>query len=214
MPRITIHEPGKSPQPYRFDLATNKVKLGRADDNDIILECGSTSSHHAAMSRVTGGFELRDLGSTNGIEKNGSPVAVSALSNGDRLLLGKVEFTFELNDGETAALAAEVAPAPKKGKSLAVEAEPDSDSDSEPKPASPRRARREARDSTGPVEVEIPSGPSGGVLVLAFAVLGTIAFLYGASMRHNNETGGSFIGLILDGSGQPDAPEPAPAEDE
>jgi len=200
MPRITIHEPGKNPQPYRFDLATKEVKLGRADDNDIILECGSISGHHAAMSRVSGGFELRDLGSTNGIEKNGAAVAVSALTHGDQLLLGKVAFTFELNDGETAALAAEVS-------SAAVDARPVT--------AAPRRGRasREAGHSSEPIPVKIPTGPSDGVLVLAFVVLGTIAFLYGASMRHSNETGGSFIGLILDGSGQPKDAEPVPAEE-
>ena len=68
MPRITITVPDKLPQPYRFPLDRQVVMIGRGSENDIVIECGSVSLRHAEMVRVEGGYELRDLDSTNGIK--------------------------------------------------------------------------------------------------------------------------------------------------
>ena len=68
MPRITISEPGKTPQPYRLKTDRQLTKIGRGSDNDIILTAGSASTYHCEMKRVDGGFILDDNDSTNGIK--------------------------------------------------------------------------------------------------------------------------------------------------
>ena len=42
--------------------------MGRGSDNDIVIDSGSVSGSHAEMRRIEGGYELVDLGSTNGIK--------------------------------------------------------------------------------------------------------------------------------------------------
>ena len=56
MPRVCINVTGKNSQPYRFSLDRKIVRLGRAADNDIIIDCPSVSSHHCEMRRVGGGY--------------------------------------------------------------------------------------------------------------------------------------------------------------
>ncbi len=182
MPRITIQEPGKSPQPYRFDLTTAEVDIGRAEGNTIVLECGSISSRHAVMMRVPGGYELLDLGSTNGIEKDGAAVHSCKLLDGDHLTLGDVSFTFELLPDEAATLQDETAPV------MAAE-EPEHFSRDEPADDESQSSRR---------------GIPGWCVFLAFLFFGSGAFFLGASLRHKNETGTGFGELIMKRLSTPD----------
>ena len=71
MPRVTITVPEKNSQPYRFALDRKSVTLGRGSENDIVVDCASISVHHAVMERIEGGYQLRDLGSTNGTKLEG-----------------------------------------------------------------------------------------------------------------------------------------------
>jgi pSer/pThr/pTyr-binding forkhead associated (FHA) protein len=107
MPRVIITAPDKTPQPYRFELDHRTVTLGRHDDNDIVIDCSSVSSKHAEMVRVEGGYELRDLNSTNGTKLNGERRMVVPLSNGAEVTLGDTIFDFELSNDELAILLAE-----------------------------------------------------------------------------------------------------------
>ena len=100
MPRVTITIPGSTPQPYRFDLASKEVKIGRAAENDIVVPCGSVSSQHAIMARIPGGFELRDSQSTNGTKLNGTRLTAIPLHSGMAVELGDVIFGFSLSDEE------------------------------------------------------------------------------------------------------------------
>ncbi|HEX5791424.1 MAG TPA: FHA domain-containing protein [Luteolibacter sp.] len=100
MPRITITAPGQVPQPYRLSLDRQVVHFGRAADNDIVINCPSVSSEHAAMERTIGGYVLNDLGSTNGIKLNGEKVSKIQLRNGQSIRLGDVDFCFQLTEEE------------------------------------------------------------------------------------------------------------------
>lgn len=113
MPRVTITVPEKSPQPYRFDLHREIVTVGRAQDNDIVVGCGSVSGKHSEMHRVKGGYHLIDVGSTNGIKIDGIRHQTVVLHTGMTVKLGDVEFGFSLSEDELAALASETEPAPK-----------------------------------------------------------------------------------------------------
>jgi len=42
------------------------IRIGRADDNDVVLDFPTVSSHHAQITFAEGGAWLEDLGSTNG----------------------------------------------------------------------------------------------------------------------------------------------------
>lgn len=107
MPRVTITVAGKNSQPYRFQLDRRLVSLGRGSNNDIVIECPSVSVIHAQMCRVHGGYELRDLGSTNGIKLCNECHQVIQLHNGMTIYLGDVAFDFELSDEELEALSLE-----------------------------------------------------------------------------------------------------------
>jgi thioredoxin reductase (NADPH) len=57
------------------------TSLGRASDNDVVLDDRSVSAHHCAISATEQGFVLRDLGSSNGTFVNSERV------NGERPLI-------------------------------------------------------------------------------------------------------------------------------
>lgn len=101
MPRITITEPGKSPQPYRLKLERQETTIGRASDNAILIEAGSASTYHCVMERVEGGFTLRDLDSTNGIKIDDTRFAIIDLEDDMIIHIGDdVELHFTLSEEE------------------------------------------------------------------------------------------------------------------
>ncbi len=104
MPRITITVSEKSPKSYPFQLDRQLVTLGRGKENDISIDCISTSVRHAEMRRVEGGYELRDLGSTNGIKVNGKRCEIVNLRSGQQVMIGNVALDYELSDDEIEAL--------------------------------------------------------------------------------------------------------------
>jgi len=104
MPRVLITIPDGTPQPYRFDLSRRVVSLGRGADNDIVIDSGSVSLKHAEMVRNDDGYELRDLGSTNGVKFDGERRMSVPLEPGTTVLIGDVAFDFQLSEEEIAEL--------------------------------------------------------------------------------------------------------------
>ena len=107
MPRVTITIPDRNAQPYRFDLDRQVVSLGRGSQNDIPIDSGSVSVVHAEMRRVSGGYELHDMKSTNGIKLGGTRYPVIPLVSGNTAIVGEVSFDFLLSDEEIALLSSE-----------------------------------------------------------------------------------------------------------
>lgn len=62
--------------------------VGRALDNDIILDSGDVSRHHARFEYVNGEIRLVDLQSTNGTRINGSRITSQVVRPGDDLTFG------------------------------------------------------------------------------------------------------------------------------
>jgi hypothetical protein len=90
-------------QPGRvFVLNRNTVLIGRLDSADVSIVDGSVSTQHARIINGSRGFEIEDLGSTNGTLIAGQRITRAPLRNGDRVTIGSVEFTFLL-DRPTAA---------------------------------------------------------------------------------------------------------------
>ncbi len=67
--------------------------IGRALDNDMVLEAGEVSRHHARLDHTAGAFRLTDLGSTNGTKVNGSTISVSPLKAGDDIAFGTLRLS-------------------------------------------------------------------------------------------------------------------------
>jgi diguanylate cyclase (GGDEF)-like protein len=87
---VIIYHADKSLQGKRTNLDGVK-RLGRLPDNDIELDDGLVSRHHAVVERdlAAGCWLLRDLNSKNGTFLNDVPlVGQSPLRNGDRLKIG------------------------------------------------------------------------------------------------------------------------------
>jgi len=81
----------------RVPLGAAGAVIGRSSSCEIVLEDPNASRRHAAVRPVPGGWQLEDLGSTNGVTLNGRKINSSALlKTGDRIALGHTELVFEL----------------------------------------------------------------------------------------------------------------------
>ena len=78
-------------------LSGNRVVLGRSREADIVLQDPNVSRRHAELRRDDGGWQIVDLGSTNGIKVNGRRVNAQPLSAGDQITIGVTDLTFELD---------------------------------------------------------------------------------------------------------------------
>lgn len=231
MPRITITVEGKVPQPYRFDLDRELVTLGRDDNNDILVDCGSVSMHHAVMQRVHGGYELMDKGSTNGIKLDGEYRQVIDLKNNQAVMLGDVVFDFVLSDEELEELAREEAssappvdpasqlppmPNAQESSSPSLSSSPSSPSlpslptwpDEEPEePEELRMPAKRPEFQAPPTYMSAGAQPQGGSNVMVW-VIAVIAFVVGMEVHYRKDMGSSMIGGIYGKflSGGPEAP--------
>ena len=77
-----------------FD-STGTIRIGRDDDNDIVLRDFWVSRRHAEIRRTAGEHHLVDLGSSNGLHHNGRRVPRAVLAPGDRFTIGRHEFLFD-----------------------------------------------------------------------------------------------------------------------
>ncbi len=214
MPRVTITVPDRNPQPYRFQLDRQAVNMGRGSDNDIVIEDGSVSVRHAVMERIEGGYQLRDLGSTNGIKLDGRASQIIPLRHGLSVKIGDVAFDFTLSDDEREALGREK---PLAESPIVKESPLDAPRKSPQGPPRPAPAARQVIYETQ------PSAAASFFMTLLFLLLAAGAFYLGMSVRHQKETGRSLLRDIQGsaaGAGVPApaetqggaAPAPVPAE--
>ena len=77
-----------------FDLNQPQVTLGRALDNDVILEDRQVSRYHARLRRRYSRFILEDLDSTGGTIVNGFAVQEIVLRPGDLISLSGVDIIY------------------------------------------------------------------------------------------------------------------------
>ncbi len=68
--------------------------IGRGEESDLQVNSTSVSREHAELARASGGFQLRDLGSTNGTAVNGREITEAVLQDGDTVRIADVELTF------------------------------------------------------------------------------------------------------------------------
>lgn len=85
----------------RYEIRGPKWKIGRDPTNQVIIdEDPYTSRFHAWITFEEGHFFVEDLGSTNGTLLNGQPlVRRRPLVNGDRVRIGRSDFSFVVDHG-------------------------------------------------------------------------------------------------------------------
>jgi len=77
-----------------FPLDRDVTTVGSGDTNNLVLQDTGVSRKHVGIRRVDGGFELADLGSTNGVFVNGEKSARRRLVSGDVIRIGTSEAVF------------------------------------------------------------------------------------------------------------------------
>ncbi len=86
-----------APLPSEYALLKDEVTLGRGEDNDVVIPHASVSRAHARLMRRNGGFELMDLGSTNGSYVDERKVQGSVfVSPGSQVRFGDIRFLLQL----------------------------------------------------------------------------------------------------------------------
>ncbi|WP_139822265.1 FHA domain-containing protein [Mycobacterium lacus] len=76
------------------ELPPGSVRIGRADDNDIVIPEVLASRHHATLVPTPGGIEIRDNRSINGTFVNGARVEAALLHDGDVVTIGNIDLVF------------------------------------------------------------------------------------------------------------------------
>ena len=82
----------------RIVLGPSVMTIGRARDNQLVVNDATTSSHHAEIRPGVYGYSLTDLGSTNGTfvnERKLNQHMPHFLQSGDRIRIGGTTFMYE-----------------------------------------------------------------------------------------------------------------------
>lgn len=85
----------------KFELDKDLLKVGRNQENDLVIDDMSVSGEHAHLKREEDPYYeghyryfIEDLNSTNGTSINNSPVTRQELKNNDAVKFGWYEFKF------------------------------------------------------------------------------------------------------------------------
>lgn len=69
----------------------SKIRIGRANDNDIVVDNKLASRYHAIIQKIKDAYYLKDEGSTNGTFLNGKKIPEAKyfkLQAGDKVTIG------------------------------------------------------------------------------------------------------------------------------
>ncbi len=151
--KLLFLDKGKGEESY--ELNPGGTALGRETDNDIILQEGEISRHHARIIQKDGQWIFKDLGSSSGTKVNDIPVKDSekALNPGDIILIGRHRLKFETGICDVTIMGGLQAPQAK----IPAEAK----SESTPPPSAPAtpEAKMEAKKESPAKQAPTPSKP-------------------------------------------------------
>ena len=81
------------PNAGSFYPISSDTTIGRANDNDIVLNVKTVSGYHCKISIEDGQFIIRDLDSTNGTKVNGRKAKRSIIKPGKNIELSSIKIT-------------------------------------------------------------------------------------------------------------------------
>ena len=87
---MRILRPGRS----AVESIPGAIKIGRANDNDIVIPEVLASRHHATLIPTPNGTEIHDNRSINGTFVNGARVDSALLRDGDVVTIGNIDLLF------------------------------------------------------------------------------------------------------------------------
>src|SRR5215475_12776182 len=77
-----------------FTVLKDVLSIGRANDNDIVLNDFSVSRRHAYLKKQDGAWVIHDNQSTNGVKINDRPVPSAPVKDGDAAVIGTFVLRF------------------------------------------------------------------------------------------------------------------------
>ena len=83
-------------------LLKTPILIGRRSRCDIVLDFPNVSSQHCELSFINGFWQIRDLGSSNGIKVNGERLDTKFLQPGDQVAIAKHKYTIDFIPGAAA----------------------------------------------------------------------------------------------------------------
>ena len=86
---------------FRFSDRSTRT-IGRADGADFIVDAPLVSRLHCRLEADSAAITVTDLNSTNGTYINDKRVEKGVLREGDRLRVGRVEFSVARSEGPAA----------------------------------------------------------------------------------------------------------------
>ena len=84
-------------QIFNFPISKDTVRIGRSNDNDLILADNTVSRYHTEIQKRKNDYILADLGSYNGTRLNGESIQKVFLKHGDKIQIGSSKLTFLIN---------------------------------------------------------------------------------------------------------------------
>ncbi len=81
-------------RPQVFNLARDEATIGRANDNDIVLNDFSVSRRHATLRKENGSWVIHDNQSTNGVRIKEKLVQSARVGDGDQAVVGTFVLRF------------------------------------------------------------------------------------------------------------------------
>ncbi len=94
MAYFTLFGPGIPTEGSAFQLGESEFTLGRDPASSLVLDDRKLSRRHAVIRRGPSGWEIHDLGSSNGIRVQGHRLDSALLSDGDEIRLGPFVLVF------------------------------------------------------------------------------------------------------------------------
>lgn len=79
---------------YWYRLANDEINIGRAEDNDIILEHDNISRLHCMIRKNNQSWQIVDNDSKNGLLVNGEKTMDRLLCDGDIVVIANTELIF------------------------------------------------------------------------------------------------------------------------
>jgi hypothetical protein len=78
-----------------FPITDSSLKIGKATDNDVVIDSPTVSRNHIVIQRQGDRFLVQDLQSTNGTFIDGAQIREAYLKPGQLLELGDVQLRFQ-----------------------------------------------------------------------------------------------------------------------
>jgi len=143
-----------------FPVVSPVTTIGRAEDCDLRIPLLSVSRRHCELTVSEDVAKIKDLGSSNGTYVNNARVNEGALKPGDRLVVGPVVFTVQIDGAPE-----EIHPVKTRGQKIAegaegqVEEVVDLEADASARPAAPpakKTAAKPPKPGAAPKTAAIP----------------------------------------------------------